>query len=160
MTTILKTIQTFAVDRRYNRVLWSHHICWKTPTCQIYEGIDKWHTQNYLNEKYSRSIKQKISNPSQAPSVILKCVLKSLWNKNSPACMRSRSSNWALAIISPLRAIMLIKEVCNGGVACSLFKLGSLEKTVIDSLFHSGLHSSSPFLSKKTHYMTFCLRSW
>ena len=33
------------------------------------------------------------------------------------------------------------KEVCNGGVACSLLKLGSLEKTVIASLFHSGLHS-------------------
>ena len=32
------------------------------------------------------------------------------------------------------------KEVCNGGVACSLLKLGSLEKTVIASLFHSGLH--------------------
>ena len=26
------------------------------------------------------------------------------------------------------------KEVCNGGVACSLLKLGSLEKTVIASL--------------------------
>ena len=32
------------------------------------------------------------------------------------------------------------KEVCNGGVACSLIKLGGLEKTVIASLFHSGLH--------------------
>ena len=42
------------------------------------------------------------------------------------------------------------KEVCNGGVACSLLKLGSLEKTVIASLFHSGLHSSSPFFVKKT----------
>ena len=29
------------------------------------------------------------------------------------------------------------KEVCNGGVACSLLKLGSLEKTVTASLFHS-----------------------
>jgi hypothetical protein len=28
------------------------------------------------------------------------------------------------------------KEVCNGGVACCLLKLGSLEKTVIASLFH------------------------
>ena len=42
------------------------------------------------------------------------------------------------------------KEVCNGGVACSLLKLGSLEKTVIASLFHSGLHSGSPFFVKKT----------
>ena len=42
------------------------------------------------------------------------------------------------------------KEVCNGGVACSLLKLGSLEKTVIASLFHSGLHSSSPFFVEKT----------
>ena len=32
------------------------------------------------------------------------------------------------------------KEVCNGGVACSLLKLGSLEKTVIASVFHSDLH--------------------
>ena len=42
------------------------------------------------------------------------------------------------------------KEVCNGGVACSLLKLGSLEKTVIASLFHSGLHLSSPFFVEKT----------
>ena len=42
------------------------------------------------------------------------------------------------------------KEVCNGGVACSLLKLGSLEKTVIASLFHSGLHSSSLFFVEKT----------
>ena len=41
------------------------------------------------------------------------------------------------------------KEVCNGGVACSLLKLGSLEKTVTASLFHSGLHSSSPFFVEK-----------
>ena len=38
---------------------------------------------------------------------------------------------------------MLSKEGCNRGVACSLLKLGSLEKTVIASLFHSGLHSGS-----------------
>ena len=31
------------------------------------------------------------------------------------------------------------KEVCNGGVACSLLKLGNLEKIIIASLFHSGL---------------------
>ena len=42
------------------------------------------------------------------------------------------------------------KEVCNGGVACSILKLGSLEKTVTASLFHSGLHSGSPFFVKKT----------
>ena len=42
------------------------------------------------------------------------------------------------------------KEVCNGGVACSLLKLGSLEKTVTAPLFHSGLHSSSPFFVEKT----------
>ena len=33
------------------------------------------------------------------------------------------------------------KFLCNGGVACSLLKLGSLEKIVIASLYHSGLHS-------------------
>ena len=42
------------------------------------------------------------------------------------------------------------KEVCNRRVACSLLKLGSLEKTVIASLFHSGLHLSSPFFVEKT----------
>ena len=47
-------------------------------------------------------------------------------------------------------SILLTKEVCNGGVARSLLKLGSLEKTVIVSLFHSGLHSSSPFFVEKT----------
>ena len=97
LTTVLKTIQTFAVDRRYNRVLWSHHICWKTPTCQIYEGIHKWHTQNHINEKYSRSIKK---------SVILRkrhlLFWNAFWNFCSPFSMRSRSSNWALAIIFSL----------------------------------------------------------
>ena len=32
----------------------------------------------------------------------------------------------------------ICKEVCNGGVACSLLKIGSLEETIIASLFHSG----------------------
>ena len=41
------------------------------------------------------------------------------------------------------------REVCNG-VACSLPKLESLEKTVKASLFHSGLHSGTIFLWKKT----------
>ena len=47
------------------------------------------------------------------------------------------------------------KEVCNRGVACSLLKLGSLEKTVIASLFHSGLHSGTIFLWKKRCHMSF-----
>jgi hypothetical protein len=33
--------------------------------------------------------------------------------------------------------------------AMSLLKLGSLEKTIIASLFHSGLHSGTIFLWKK-----------
>ena len=41
------------------------------------------------------------------------------------------------------------KEVCNGGVACSLLKLGSLEKIVEASLFHSALHPGTIFLWKK-----------
>jgi hypothetical protein len=45
------------------------------------------------------------------------------------------------------------KEVCNGGVACSFLKLGSLEKTVIASLFYSGLHSGTIFLGKKQCHM-------
>ena len=48
------------------------------------------------------------------------------------------------------KCLINAKEVCNGGVACSLLKLESLEKTVIASLFHSGLHSGSPFFVKKT----------
>ena len=40
------------------------------------------------------------------------------------------------------------KEVCNRGVACSLLKLGSLERTVIASLFHSGLHPGTIFCGK------------
>ena len=31
LTTVLRTIQTFTVDRRYNRVLWSHHIAERPP---------------------------------------------------------------------------------------------------------------------------------
>ena len=43
------------------------------------------------------------------------------------------------------------KEGCNWrhGLSAAI-KLGSLEKTVIASLFHSGLHSGSPFFVKKT----------
>ena len=45
------------------------------------------------------------------------------------------------------------KEVCNGGVACCLLKLGSLEKTIIASLFHSGLHSGTIFCGKMKPYV-------
>ena len=54
-----------------------------------------------------------------------------------------------------LAGILKFKEVCNGGVACSLLKLGSLKKTVIASLFHSGLHSGIIFLWKKRCHMLF-----
>ena len=47
------------------------------------------------------------------------------------------------------------KEVCNRGVACSLLKLGSLGKTIIASLFHSGLHSGTIFLWKKQCHMSY-----
>ena len=47
------------------------------------------------------------------------------------------------------------KEVCNGGVACSLLKLGSLEKIVEASLFHSGLHPGTIFLWKQQCHMLF-----
>ena len=47
------------------------------------------------------------------------------------------------------------KEVCNGGVAYIFLKLGSLKKTAIASLFHSGLHSGTIFLWKKQCYMLF-----
>ena len=64
-------------------------------------------------------------------------------------CYKSRQlvkySSYSMGV--PLLAS---KEVCNGGVACSLLKLGSLEKSVTASLFHSGLHSSSPFFVEKT----------
>ena len=43
------------------------------------------------------------------------------------------------------------KEGCNWGHGLSAaIKQGSLEKTVIASLFHSGLLSGSPFFVKKT----------
>ena len=42
--------------------------------------------------------------------------------------------------------VFVPKEVFNRGVACSLLKLGSLEKTA--SLFPSGLHSGSIFCGK------------
>ena len=38
-----------------------------------------------------------------------------------------------------------VKEVCNGGVACSL------EKTVTASLFRSGLHFKQSFFCRKNH---------
>ena len=50
----------------------------------------------------------------------------------------------------PLHISPHSKEVCNRGVACSLLKLGSLEKTVIASLLHSGLHSGTIFFVEKT----------
>ena len=48
------------------------------------------------------------------------------------------------------------KEGCNWGHGLSAaIKLGSLEKTVIASLFHSGLHSGTIFLWKKRCHMLF-----
>jgi len=58
-------------------------------------------------------------------------------------------------VIKQYRNGVFKKEVCNGGVACSLLKLGSLEKTVIAFLFHSGLHSGTIFLWKKRCHMLF-----
>ena len=57
---------------------------------------------------------------------------------------------WHFTVKFPKTQKMLskIKEVCNAGVACSLLKLGSLKKTVIASLFHSGLHSGTFFYGK------------
>ena len=40
-------------------------------------------------------------------------------------------------------------------MACSLLNLGSLENTIIASLFHSGLHSGTIFLWKKQCHMLF-----
>ena len=64
------------------------------------------------------------------------------------------------SISNPLANIFFMKtlwdkEVCNRGVACSLLKLGSLEKTIIASLFHSGFHSGTIFLWKKRCHMSF-----
>ena len=45
---------------------------------------------------------------------------------------------------------------CNRGHGLSAaIKLGSLEKTIIASLFHSGLHSATIFLWKKQCHMLF-----
>ena len=57
--------------------------------------------------------------------------------------------------INALPPLLEPKEVCNVGVACSLLKLGSLEKTVIASIFHSGLHPDTIFLWKKQCHMLF-----
>ena len=52
-----------------------------------------------------------------------------------------------------------IKEGCNRGHVLSVaIKLGSLEKTVGVSLFALWCVLSIPFLWKKLHYITFCLR--
>ena len=69
------------------------------------------------------------------------------YNEEKKVHIRSNSASW----IHFLGA----KEVCNGGVACSLLKLVSLEKTVTGSLFHSGLHSGTIFLWKKQCHMLF-----
>ena len=53
------------------------------------------------------------------------------------------------------KCLINAKEVCNGGVACSLLKLESLEKTVIASLFRSGLPAGTIFLQKKRCHILF-----
>ena len=53
------------------------------------------------------------------------------------------------------KCLINAKEVCNGGVACSLLKLESLEKTVIASLFYFGLHSGTICLWKKQRHVLF-----
>ena len=73
-------------------------------------------------------------------------------NRKWPPFFDWKCGGWKLHLLREIFIMYSIvtKEVCNGGVACSLLKLGSLEKTVIASLFHSGLHSSSPFFVEKT----------
>ena len=56
-----------------------------------------------------------------------------------------------IAFYSTLSNLVISKEVCNGGVTCSLLKLGSLEKTVIASRLHSG----TIFLWKKRCHMSY-----
>ena len=92
---------------------------WKTPTCQIYEGIHKWHTQNYLNKKYI--VHKKVFLHTRHLlfwNAVWNCFeTKFLRALNSPFCMRSRSSNLVLAIISPLTAIILIaSNFTQGGI--------------------------------------------
>ena len=44
---------------------------------------------------------------------------------------------------------VLVKEVCNGGVACSCLQLGSLEKTVRASLIALWFVLRQPFFCRK-----------
>ena len=69
--------------------------------------------------------------------------LSKMFLKNR-CCLRVKTALWTIPNFIEINA----KEVCNGGVACSLLKLGSLEKTVIASLFYSGLHSGTIFCGK------------
>ena len=63
---------------------------------------------------------------------------------------RTSSPSWVVVIRGPKSRSYgkSPKEVCNGGVACSLLKPGSLEKTVIAAPFYSGLHSGTIFCAK------------
>ena len=67
-----------------------------------------------------------------------------------PNCLGDE--NWHQLGFKGLTCILYqLRKFVIGGVACSLLKLGSLEKTVIASRFHSGLHSSSSFFCRKNH---------
>ena len=72
---------------------------------------------------------------------------------------RMVSSRLGLKISGPsdkLDIRVQIKEGCNWGHGLSAaIKLGSLEKTITASLFHSGLHSGTIFLWKKQCHMVF-----
>ena len=59
--------------------------------------------------------------------------------RSKPICTKSRGNkNWLFQKTNHSKELPT-KEVCNVGVACGLLKLGSLEKTIIGFLFHSGL---------------------
>ena len=94
---------------------------------------------------WHRKLTLQVRNLSIFKNIILFFGVCWFWSKNItffPAISETPNSKRTLI---PLP----IKEVCNGGVAYSLLKLGNLEKTVIASLFHSSLHSGTNFCWKK-----------
>ena len=99
--------------------------------CAISEGGTLVEVRNFLGEKYTRRVRmhegvQCENSKDQKDELIL-------------TGKRFLFLPFYSTVIYPVK----IKDGCNRGVACSLLKLGSLEKTVIASLFHSGLHSGS-----------------
>ena len=98
-----------------------------------------------IMRRYTFGISEEKHHCTACPKVLSK--FGACEPQNWPLVTKS-SQNYIHFRILEASICVLTKEVCNRGVACSLLKLGSLEKTVIASLFHSGLHSGTIFCGK------------